>query len=132
MSTNILFLCPHNAAKSVLAESFAKQQLRNQNVENIQLSTAGTEPDEANSRIVLDYLTRNEFEAPMHDPRRVSQADLDAADYVISFGCDLSEFELKDENKIEWLGVLDTSQDVKAAATDIEDRVKKLFDKLLD
>jgi len=132
MTTNILFMCPHNAAKSVLAESFAKQQLSNRNVENIQMSTAGTEPDEANSRIVLDYLAKNELEAPMHDPRRVSQADLDAADYVISFGCDLSEFELKDVQEIEWLGVVDTSQDVDAAATDIEDRVEKLFAKLLD
>src|SRR6185295_14476790 len=58
---SILFLCPHGAAKSVLATAYFKRQARARGLE-IDVQTAGTEPDLALAPAVVEHLKASGYE----------------------------------------------------------------------
>jgi arsenate reductase (thioredoxin) len=53
--TKILFLCPHDAAKSMLAAAYAKKLAEEPRLELV-VDTAGTEPSEHVSPAVIEFL----------------------------------------------------------------------------
>lgn len=86
MSTNIIILCPHNAAKSVYAAATLRQKAADAGMQ-VGVSTGGTEPDE----IILP-IVRERLESLGHvvnaNPKVVSADALDSADMIINIGCD--------------------------------------------
>ncbi len=86
MSTNIIILCPHNAAKSVYAAATLRQKAVDAGMQ-VGVSTGGTDPDD----IVLP-IVRERLEALGHtvnaDPKMVTGEALDAADLIINIGCE--------------------------------------------
>jgi arsenate reductase len=86
--TRVLFLCPHGAAKSVLASSHFARLAKERGL-RVRVDFAGTEPDPAVSPAVADLLKKSGTPVPAGPPRRVTPDDLGAADLVISLGCDL-------------------------------------------
>jgi arsenate reductase len=89
--TQILFMCPHGAAKSVLASAYFTQLAKERGL-RVRVDAVGTDPDPAVAANVKDHLTRNGYALPITVPRRVTPADLTEADIVISLGCDVSQF----------------------------------------
>src|SRR5262245_49931460 len=89
MSETILFLCPHNAAKSVLAAAYC-QHLAAQGGLAVQVTSAGTEPDATVSPAVVALLRAEGLDVAQHRPRHVTREELGAASRVISLGCDVS------------------------------------------
>ena len=83
----VLFMCPHGAAKSVLASAYFQRVARERGL-NVRVETAGTDPDPEVSPRVADHLKKGGLEVPVAKPRRVTEADMAAADVVISIGCD--------------------------------------------
>jgi protein-tyrosine-phosphatase len=69
MPRTLLFLCPHNAAKSVLAAAYCQRLLAQCGLE-VQVASAGTEPDAAVSPAVVALLRREGSEITT-EPRRI-------------------------------------------------------------
>jgi protein-tyrosine-phosphatase len=125
---NILFMCPHGAGKSVLATAYFKQQARARGLD-INVQTAGTEPDPAVAPIVAQHLKANGYEVPVARPRLVADEDLAGADMVVSLGCDLSGRKVRGDLR-RWDDVPSPSADFAAADAAIKHHVDMLVDEL--
>jgi protein-tyrosine-phosphatase len=90
MTKSVLFLCPDGAAKSVLAAAYFQRLARERGFPYEAL-TAGTEPDPAINLAVAAQLRAEGLPVPNQAPRTLVDADLQAADYLVSLGCDLSD-----------------------------------------
>lgn len=113
MSQTILFLCPHGAAKSVLAAAYC-QQLADQHHLDMQATSAGTEPDAAVSPAVVELLLAEGIDVADHVPRRVTRQELETAFRVISLGCDLGDLLLPGTSVEQWDDVPSPSQNLTA------------------
>ncbi len=106
MNPNILFLCPHHAAKSVIAEAYFNQ-FATQTGLPFTATSAGTEPDAVVSPVVVDMLGRDGLDVSRHQPRHVTPEELKIATRIISFGCTAQELGLNPEqielwNDVRW------------------------------
>src|SRR5215211_184584 len=90
MHERILFLCPHGAAKSVIAAAYCRQ-LADQWGVPMHARSAGTEPDAEVSPAVVALLRTEGIDIGDYLPRRVTAEELASADWIISLGCDLGD-----------------------------------------
>ena len=88
----ILFLCPHNAAKSVIAAAYFTRLARDRGLD-YQAASAGTSPDAAPSPAVVAMLRDEGIDVAGYRPRRVTAEDLTSAHRVISLGCDPADLD---------------------------------------
>ena len=86
MRSVILFLCPHNAAKSIMAAAYFNQQAAASGLTWTAVS-AGTEPSDHISPAVVHLLRSQGMDVSQQQPRRVTSNDLETATRVISLGC---------------------------------------------
>lgn len=127
--TTVLFMCPHGAAKSVLASAYF-QRLAKERGLNVRVEAAGTDPQEAVSTVVARHLTKNGYTVPITKPRAVTKDDLAVADVVISLGCDVSTLPAAPRSLREWNDVPAPSEDFTAADEAIRRRVLDLVEEL--
>ena len=85
----VLFMCPHGAAKSLLASAYF-QRLAKERGLNVRVESAGTDPDPQLAPAVVGHLQKQGYPIPIDKPRKATAADMSSADVVISMGCDLS------------------------------------------
>jgi arsenate reductase len=123
--TKILFLCPHNAAKSVLAAAYAKTLAQERGLE-LTVDTAGTEPSEHVSPAVTEFLRQEGMDFST-TPRKVSRQDIASATQIVSMGCALGDLPLQGETVEEWNDVPPVSADLAAAWYVIRSRVETLI-----
>jgi len=129
MTQTILFLCPHSAAKSVLAAAYF-QRLADQHQLDARTTFAGTEPDTVISPAVAELLQSEGLDMTGYTPRCVTPAELAQAGRVISLGCDVSHLA-PSELKLEyWDDVPPPSQNLAVARTIILIRVEQLVAEL--
>jgi arsenate reductase (thioredoxin) len=126
----VLFMCPHGAAKSVLASAYFQRLARERGL-NVHVESAGTDPQQAVSTVVAEHLRQSGYAVPITRPRAVTRADLEAADVVISLGCDLTGLPAAPRNLQKWDEVPAPSEDLKGADEAIRRRVIALVDELL-
>lgn len=126
----VLFLCPHGAAKSVLASAYFQRMAKERGL-NVRVDAAGTEPQEAVSPLVAEHLRRTGYEVPIRKPRAVTDDDLASADIVISLGCDLGGRPVTPDKLRRWDDVPAPSEDLNAADEAIRRRVIALIDELM-
>lgn len=129
MKQTVLFLCPHHAAKSVIAAAYF-----NQLAQEYQLAfagdSAGTEPDEAVSPIVVTMLREEGFDVSGHRPRRVTEQELQSAAQIISMGCTPEEIDVDPERITLWSSIPPVSEDPQRARAAIYLHVKALANSL--
>ena len=125
----VLFMCPHGAAKSVLASAYFIEQARARGL-NVRVLTAGTEPDPAVSAAVARHLTDNGHVVPIDKPRRVTEAEVQSADVVISIGCDLKNLPPPRGQLQRWDEVPPVSENLAASDAAIRKRVTALIEEL--
>jgi arsenate reductase (thioredoxin) len=126
----VLFLCPHGAAKSVLASAYFQQAAKDRGL-NVRVEAAGTDPDEQVSPVVADHLRRNGYRVPVEKPRKVTPHEIETADVVISIGCDLTGLPVRANNLQKWDEVPGPGEDFKKADEAIRRRVTALVEELL-
>ena len=126
----VLFICPHGAAKSVLASAYFERAARERGL-NVRVETAGIEPQEAVSTVVADHLRKNGYAIPITKPRAATSADVEAADVVISMGCDLAKLPVPPDKLRKWDDVPAPSEDLKRADDLVRRRVAALVEELL-
>jgi arsenate reductase len=126
MTEKILFLCPHAAAKSVLAAAYFNRLAQKQGLDFV-ADAAGTEPDEVVAPAVVKLLAGEGMDMSHHKPRRVSEIELKTAHRVISMGCTLDDFAIAPESVEEWLDIPAPSQDLLGARDRIEAHIQALI-----
>src|SRR5215211_1140233 len=126
----VLFLCPHGAAKSVLASAYFQREAKQRGL-NVRVEAAGTDPEPDVSSAVADHLRENGYEVPVKKPRKVTPQDLAAADVVISLGCDLTGQPVREGTLRQWNEVPGPGENLKGADEAIRRRVTALVEELL-
>jgi protein-tyrosine-phosphatase len=126
----VLFMCPHGAAKSVLASAYF-QRLAKERGLNVRVESAGTEPDPTVSSAVAAHLKRQGYPLPVAKPRKVAPEQFASADVVISMGCDLRNLPQPRGRLIRWDDVPAPGEGLTAADDAIRKRVGDLLEELL-
>jgi protein-tyrosine-phosphatase len=125
----VLVLCPHNAAKSVIAAAYLERDAARRGLE-LSVSTAGTDPDEVASPAVIEALRAEGLDVVPQRPRRVTAADLSDAWRIVSLGCDPAVLAAHSAKVERWDHVPMVSQDLPAASAAIRERVADYLDRL--
>ena len=129
-ASTVLFMCPHGAAKSVLASAYFRRVAKERGL-NVRVETAGTDPDPEVSPRVADHLKKGGFDVPVAKPRRVTEADMAVADVVISIGCDPKSMPSPRGTLERWDDVPAPSEDFAAADAKIREHVFQLVEDLV-
>jgi protein-tyrosine-phosphatase len=128
--TTVLFMCPHGAAKSVLASAYFIQAAKARGL-SVRVDSAGTEPDPAIASSVARRLTEQGLAIPITTPRRATAQDLEHADIVVSLGCDLSSLPTPRGTLHRWDDVPPPSENFDRADAMIRQKVMALVEELV-
>ena len=126
----VLFMCPHGAAKSVLASAYFTRLAKERGL-NVRVVQAGTEPDPQVAPAVASLLQEKGYDVPSTRPRRVTDAEIETADVVVSIGCDLTGLPAPKGTLRKWDDVPSPSENLAAADEKIRERVIALVDELV-
>ena len=126
----VLFMCPHGAAKSILASAYFQRAAKERGL-NVHVLSAGTDPDAQVSPKVAAHLRSNGYDVSADKPRRVTATDMAAADVVVSLGCDLKDMPAPRGTLLRWDDVPAPSEDFAAADQRIRERVTQLVEELI-
>ena len=129
MNSTILFLCPHAAAKSVIASAYFNQLAQEHNLAWVG-DAAGTDPSLTVSPAVVSLLQTEGIDVAQHQPRRIRPDELEQAYRVISLGCELEDLQIEADAVEQWLDVPAPSQDLIGAQKAIRNHVEQLIDEL--
>jgi arsenate reductase len=129
MQKMVLFLCPHNAAKSVLAAAYFNQ-LAQQDGPPFLADSAGTEPEIAVSPAVGTMLAYDGIDVSSYVPRQVTREDMQTSAYIISMECDAEDLGVAPERVIVWSDVPPVSQQPEQAHAVIRAHVERLIAEL--
>ncbi len=119
-------MCPHNAAKSLLAAAYCRQMVLEQQLE-WHIQSAGTEPDDEPSAAVISLLQSEGLAVPPEKPHRVTQTELAAADWIVSMGCNLDGLDIVDTAVVYWDNIPAPSQDLMGARQAIIEHLEQFL-----
>lgn len=126
-AVDVLFVCQHGAAKSVIAaRHFA--ELAHARGLTVNATAAGVEPDEVIPAHVIDGLRKDGVDDHVTRPQPVTRELLENAQIVVSFGCDLSALAEDSDRIVSWIGVPAVSDGYDAARTEILRRLHAILD----
>ncbi|MBE7552498.1 MAG: hypothetical protein HS126_15620 [Anaerolineales bacterium] len=126
MTRTVLFLCPHSAAKSVMAAAYF-QRLADQRRLDVVAAFAGTEPDAAISPAVAELLQAEDIDVTGFVPRLITSEELAQAWRVISLGCEVGHLLSPGIVVEQWDDVPPPSQNLAAARALILTHVERLM-----
>jgi protein-tyrosine-phosphatase len=129
MNPKVLFLCPHNAAKSVIAAAYFNRMAQTAGL-NITGASAGTEPSAAVSPVVAAMMSPKGLDVSRHQPRRVTADELQTAALVISIGCTPEELGETAAPIVYWDDVPMVSHDAEGSRAAIQRHVTALVEAL--
>ena len=129
MTETILFLCPHHAAKSVIAAAYFNRLAQQYQLPFV-ADSAGTEPDKAVSPVVVTLLSEQGMDVSQHQPRRVTNHELNTAARIISMGCTPEELGVEAARVELWTDVPAVSEDPQRAGAAIYAHVETLANAL--
>lgn len=126
---NLLFVCPHGVAKSVMAMGLARQHAQRRRLP-LAISARGLEPDPAVWPGVVALLERDGIDVSAHQPRRLAAADLATARQIITLGCALpAGLPLPPNVAVsDWGDIPPASADLPGAYAALRRRVAELMD----
>lgn len=125
----VLFLCPHNASKSVMAAAHFERLARARGLEMRALS-AGTHPGAGIDPRVMGLLRTNGIYLEERAPRRVTAKEMETAHRVVSLGCEPAELPSSQTPVIRWDDVPPPSHDLEQSHDNIVSRVEALVAEL--
>ncbi len=130
MARLILFVCNHNAGRSVMAEAFFNHYNRNA---AFSARSAGLTPKTAVNPVVLEAMAEKDIDVSGHVPRLLSKADLDAAVKIFTMGC-VEGCPLTPPDRTEDWKLDDPAgksiEDIRTIRDDVEKKVKALLKEL--
>ena len=124
----VLFVCEHGSAKSVLAAAEFNRLAKERGLALTAVSK-GVNPDVKVAPVVAQSLARDGMTVKS-DPSAVTRSDIEQAGTVVTMGCKLSPSSGPRSDLREWNDVPSVSADVEVARADIRRRVSALLDEL--
>jgi arsenate reductase (thioredoxin) len=123
----IVFACEHGAAKSVLAAAYFNKLAAEKDL-NLKAVARGTNPDHALSPQAVTGLRRDGLTPTESVPRKLSLAEVESAQRIITF-CELP-MEYEEKASIElWEDVPPVSENYEKARNAIIERIGHLLNK---
>ena len=124
----VLFLCPHNALRSVIAASL----LNHLSDGRAHGQSAGTEPDDRVNDRTITVLREIGIEVADEKPGRVTAEQIERADRVVSLDCPLPpELETAARAKIERWPMPDTTGKPVEAVREVRNLIQARVERLL-
>ncbi len=124
---DVLFVCQHGAAKSVVAARHLEELARSHGL-TLNTAAAGIEPDEAIPPHVIAGLGADGIHHHDTVPQALTRELIDRARIVVSLGCDLSAFTDASHSIVEWNDVPHVSDGYEAARTVIVGHLQAMLD----
>lgn len=122
----VVFICPHGAAKSVIAATYFRQLAEQHNLP-WRAVCGGTKPDEAIVPSVLEWLKAEGFPTPTRLTHRVTAANLSNATRVVAMNCESNDPTFAKVTVENWDDVPPVSHDLPTARAIIRAHVEKLI-----
>lgn len=129
MALNVLFVCQHGVAKSVIAARHLTELARARGI-TLSVTAAGVEPDEVIPPHVIAGLQADGLDLHETSPRAVTGELLESAEMVVAFACDLSALGGDPGRIVQWAGVPAVSDGYDAARTEILRRLHAMLDEV--
>jgi arsenate reductase len=126
-SPQVVFVCLHGAAKSVIAAAYWNRLADERGI-HMRDTAAGIEPDPHIPSAVRDGLRADGLEIGDMRPRPVRREELRSAARVVSFGCDLSDVAPRGRFVERWDEVPAINDGFPAARDAIVARVRRMLD----
>lgn len=124
----IIFVCEHGAAKSIVAAAYFNKLASDLRL-NLRAVARGTHPDRELSPIAVNGLHADGLNPTESLPRKLSLADVESAQQVVTF-CEVP-VEYQEKAIIErWDGVPPVSENYEQARDAILERVNNLINTL--
>jgi protein-tyrosine-phosphatase len=125
----IVFVCEHGAAKSVIAAAYfnklaAERGLRERAVYR------GASPQAELSVATLKGLHDDGLSVPSTKPASITDADVTAATHIFAIGCSLPAHASSSRKAENWTDVPEVSDGYAASRDAIKKHVEQLFDQL--
>jgi arsenate reductase (thioredoxin) len=121
----IVFVCEHGAAKSVIAAAYFNK-LAKETDSDLRAIARGTHPDPELSPKAITGLREDDLIPTELVPQKLSLADIESAQRIITF-CELPE-EYEQKASVEhWDGVPPVSEDYEKARDEIVERINGLL-----
>src|SRR5215217_117745 len=130
MSTSpiVLFLCPHNALRSVIAAALFNQRADGR----AHAESAGTEPDDRVNERTIVVLREVGIEVAVERPGRVTREQLEQATRVVSLDCPLPpELNAVAADKLENWPMPDTSGKPVEAVREVRELIRARVESLV-
>jgi protein-tyrosine-phosphatase len=122
----VLFLCPHGAAKSVVAAAMFLDRATRLGRTDIEVRNAGTGPDDEVNPIAVQLLQRLGLPNPGR-PQLVTGEDIDWADVVVSLGCPRESLPREPRHWEHWSDAPGVTEDEQGLVDLVEARVATLL-----
>lgn len=132
--TKIAFVCVGNAGRSQMATALAEHERAERGMD-VEIITGGVDPAESVYDEVVEVMKEVDIDISNREPREITPADIEDADYVITMGCSVDQFRPEgwDGDARRWElenaagGTVDSYRPVR---NEIRERVQELFDEL--
>lgn len=122
----ILFLCPHNAAKSVIAATYFNLMADTIGLDYI-AESGGTQPSDSVMPVVVEMLRREGADVSGFRPRHVTVEQLHSATRIISIGSGgADDFGVDPARMEQWNDIPTVSATPEEARAAIRERVARL------
>jgi protein-tyrosine-phosphatase len=122
---NVIFVCQHGAAKSILAATYFNKMAQENNL-RLTAVARGTHPDAELSAQTLDGLRADGLIPTESTPVKLDGKELELAQHVVSF-CALPEEHLTKGQLEFWEDIPPVSQDYEKARDAIIERINVLL-----
>jgi len=125
----VLFVCLHNAGRSQMSEALFTRAATGRH----EARSAGTTPGERVHPEVVEVMREHGIDLLAHTPRRLTTADAEWADVVVTMGCGDECPYVPGTQYVDW-ELEDPKgrpiEEVRATRDEIERRVMELIDEL--
>src|SRR5260370_12229553 len=125
----VLFVCEHGAAKSVIAAAYFNKMAEERGLSQRAVSR-GTKPDSTYSPAVIKGLQQDGVAVEKGKPVLVTDADVAKAARVVTLGCELPPTARATKKAEDWNDIPSVIDNYRAAQRAIANRVEQLINEL--
>ena len=125
----ILFLCQHGGAKSVIAASHFNRLAAERGLPFVATAAAAEDPYDAVPTPVAGYLRREGFDARVQ-PHHVAPEEIETAAKIVTIGCEVPGAESGAVIRDRWDDVPAASEDLEGSVAAIRRHVEALAEDL--
>jgi len=125
----VLFICEHGAAKSILAAAEFNKLAEQRGLPHRAIAR-GINPDPTFSAATISGLRKDGLPEPKGKPQMVTSADVSKAERLVTLGCKLPDSVGGSNKAADWSDVSSPGKDYEAARSDVVRHVNQLLDEL--